>query len=99
MPVGIKSFLLSKNQFFFYRNVSKKFPDFPDEDEGGSNKIFENKTVAEIQAELDAVRFRFFIIYELNFVFRKWKVKAKKAKAIKKVNNLEILFIFIRYYF
>ena len=86
MPVGIKSFLLSKKtKFFFYRNVSKKFPDFPDEDEGGSNKIFENKTVAEIQAELDAVRFQLFIIYEFNFVFRKWKVKAKKAKAIKRV--------------
>ncbi|CAF2772312.1 unnamed protein product [Rotaria sp. Silwood2] len=38
----------------FCRNVSQKFPDFPDEDDGGSNKIFEKKTVEEIQEDLDA---------------------------------------------
>ncbi|CAF4953691.1 unnamed protein product, partial [Rotaria socialis] len=40
--------------FIECRNVSQKFPDFPDEDDGGSNKIFEKKTVEEIQEELDA---------------------------------------------
>ncbi|CAF2087238.1 unnamed protein product [Rotaria magnacalcarata] len=40
--------------FIECRNVSQKFPDFPDEDDGGSNKIFEKKTVEELQEELDA---------------------------------------------
>ncbi|CAF4688221.1 unnamed protein product [Rotaria sp. Silwood1] len=40
--------------FIECRNVSQKFPDFPDEDDGGSNKIFEKKTVEEIQEDLDA---------------------------------------------
>jgi hypothetical protein len=44
------------------RNVSQKFPDFPDEDDGGSNKIFAQKTVEEVQEELEAVGYQFFII-------------------------------------
>jgi hypothetical protein len=38
-----------------YRNVTQKFPDFPDEDDGGSNAIFAKKNIEEIQEELDAV--------------------------------------------
>ena len=46
----------------FDRNVTQKFPDFPDEDDGGSNAIFSKKTLAEVQEELDAVRFSFYIL-------------------------------------
>jgi hypothetical protein len=48
--------------FDFDRNVSQKFPDFPDEDDGGSNAIFAKKTVEEVQEELNAVGFQLFII-------------------------------------
>ncbi|CAF1009153.1 unnamed protein product, partial [Didymodactylos carnosus] len=40
--------------FIECRNVTQKFPDFPDEDEGGSNKIFEKKDVEQVQEELEA---------------------------------------------
>ena len=52
--------------FFVFRNASKKFPDFPDEDDGGSNAIFANKTLGEIQAELDAVKIEQLIVNELH---------------------------------
>lgn len=48
--------------FLFDRNATQKFPDFPDEDDGGSNAIFAKKSVDEVQAELDAVGFRFRIV-------------------------------------
>lgn len=35
--------------------MTQKFPDFPDEDDGGSNKIFEKKSVEELQQEIDEV--------------------------------------------
>jgi len=38
-----------------FRNVTQKFPDFPDEDEGGSNAIFATKNVEQVQEELEAV--------------------------------------------
>lgn len=34
------------------RDVTGKFPDYPDEDEGGSNMIFKNKSVKELEDEL-----------------------------------------------
>ena len=40
------------------RDVTGKFPDFPDEDEGGSTLIFKNKSVAELEDELaDMVKY------------------------------------------
>ncbi len=44
--------------------MSQKFPDFPDEDDGGSNAIFAKKSVEEIQEDLDSVGFRFFISFD-----------------------------------
>jgi len=40
--------------FIECRNVTQKFPDFPDEDEGGSNAIFATKNVEQVQEELEA---------------------------------------------
>jgi hypothetical protein len=49
--------LIENDRFCFGRNVSQKFPDFPDEDDGGSNAIFAKKSVEEIQEDLDSVGF------------------------------------------
>ena len=35
------------------RDVTGKFPDYPDKDEGGSSLIFKNKTVKELENEID----------------------------------------------
>jgi hypothetical protein len=35
------------------RDVTGKFPDYPDEDEGGSALIFKNKTVKELENDLE----------------------------------------------
>lgn len=70
----------------FHRNATQKFPDFPDEDDGGSNAIFAKKSVEEVQEELDAVGIA--ICYRACTVFRSRNSKAKakaRAKAIKKV--------------
>lgn len=32
--------------------MTGKFPDYPDEDEGGSNAIFKNKTVKELEEDI-----------------------------------------------
>ena len=37
-----------------FRDASGKFPEYPDEDEGGSAAIFKEKDPAEIEAELTA---------------------------------------------
>jgi hypothetical protein len=50
-----RGFSSRKLSIVFYRNVSQKFPDFPDEDDGGSNAIFAKKNIDEIQEDLDAV--------------------------------------------
>ncbi len=34
-------------------DVTGKFPDYPDEDEGGSTLIFKNKTVTELQEDIE----------------------------------------------
>jgi hypothetical protein len=39
--------------FLECRDVTGKFPDYPDEDEGGSTLIFKNKTVAELQDDIE----------------------------------------------
>jgi hypothetical protein len=44
------------------RDVTGKFPDYPDEDEGGSGLIFKNKTVKELENDLEEMVI--FIIYE-----------------------------------
>jgi hypothetical protein len=70
----------------FDRNATQKFPDFPDEDDGGSNKIFAQKTLEEVEEELNSVGFSFFIIFDQYSSTRNWKVKAReKEKVIKKV--------------
>lgn len=38
--------------FLECRDVTGKFPDYPDEDEGGSAMIFKNKTVTELEEEI-----------------------------------------------
>ena len=37
----------------YFRDATGKFPDFPDEDEGGSAAIFKQKTLEEVEAELN----------------------------------------------
>ena len=37
-----------------YRDMQGKFPEFPDEDEGGSALIFKERDPAEVEAELKA---------------------------------------------
>jgi len=37
----------------YFRDATGKFPDFPDEDEGGSAGIFKQKTPEEVEAELN----------------------------------------------
>lgn len=39
-------------------DVTGKFPDFPDEDEGGSAMIFKNKTVKELEEEVALMEVR-----------------------------------------
>lgn len=61
MPVEEEKSQFRENIFAFFflnRNVSQKFPDFPDEDDGGSNAIFAKKSLDEIQEDLNAVRLR-----------------------------------------
>ncbi len=36
----------------FFRDVTGKFPEYPDEDEGGSALIFKNKSVTELENEM-----------------------------------------------
>ena len=36
-----------------YRDVTGKFPDYPDEEEGGSSLIFKNKSVKELENDLE----------------------------------------------
>ena len=50
------------------RNVSQKFPDFPDEDDGGSNAIFAKKNVNEIQQDLEAVGVSCLSLYESDWL-------------------------------
>ena len=38
--------------FLFHRDSTGKFPDFPDEDEGGSAIIFKQKSPDELEKEL-----------------------------------------------
>ena len=38
--------------FFYFRDVTGKFPEYPDEDEGGSALIFKNKSVTELENEI-----------------------------------------------
>ena len=38
----------------YFRDASGKFPEYPNEDEGGSAAIFKEKDPAEIEAELRA---------------------------------------------
>jgi IQ and AAA domain-containing protein len=39
--------------FLECRDITGKFPDYPDEDEGGSALIFKNKSVAELQDDIE----------------------------------------------
>ena len=41
-------FLFKDNIQFLYRDKSGKFPDYPDDDEGGSAAIFKEKDPAEV---------------------------------------------------
>ena len=43
-----------KGSYLFYRDATGKFPEYPDEDEGGSAAIFKEKDPAEMEAELKA---------------------------------------------
>lgn len=36
----------------FCRDITGKFPDYPDEEEGGSAMIFKNKTVKQLEEEV-----------------------------------------------
>jgi hypothetical protein len=38
--------------FKINRDITGKFPDYPDEDEGGSGMIFKHKTVKELEEEV-----------------------------------------------
>lgn len=51
----IKERMISQIRQWFLecRDVTGKFPDFPDEDEGGSSLIFKNKTVTELQDDIE----------------------------------------------
>lgn len=50
----IKERMISQIRQWFLecRDVTGKFPDYPDEDEGGSALIFKNKTVTELETEI-----------------------------------------------
>lgn len=37
---------------YFYRDAAGKFPEYPDDDDGGSAAIFKQKDPAEVEAEL-----------------------------------------------
>jgi hypothetical protein len=50
-------------------DVTGKFPDFPDEDEGGSALIFKNKSVKELENEISQMEVRKSII-SLGFYIR-----------------------------
>ena len=43
-----------KNFFSFYRDATGKFPEYPEEEDGGSAMIFQVKDPAELEAELKA---------------------------------------------
>lgn len=63
--------------FLECRDVTGKFPDYPDEDEGGSAMIFKNKSVTELEREMADIvrisRFTFFstflIVYPCLILF------------------------------
>lgn len=45
--------MLDDCYLFIHRDATGKFPEFPDEDEGGSSAIFKQKTLEEVEAELN----------------------------------------------
>ncbi len=47
--------------FEFLSDVTGKFPDYPDEDEGGSTLIFKNKTVTELQEDIENLEVEFIL--------------------------------------
>ena len=51
----IKERMISQIRQWFLecRDVTGKFPDYPDEDEGGSALIFKNKSVAELENDIE----------------------------------------------
>lgn len=57
--------------FLECRDVTGKFPDYPDEDEGGSAMIFKNKSVTELEKEMADIVIIFcnFQLFKLNIYF------------------------------
>lgn len=49
--------------FLFDRDALGKFPDFPDEDDGGSENIFKQKDPAELERELKEQVIVVFILF------------------------------------
>jgi len=56
-----------------FRDATGKFPDFPDEDEGGSSAIFKEKTLEEVEAELNNKVTHLYTVRKTNYVVFKLK--------------------------
>lgn len=79
----IKERMISQIRQWFLecRDVTGKFPDYPDEDEGGSALIFKNKSVKELEEDIENME------VDLNLNFFLFLILKSKLKVYLKANK------------